>query len=422
VSASETLLFISPRFLFPVDSGGKIRTTQTLRGLKGGRFKVRLASPASAQLVQRFAGELNSVCDEFVWWPLPATGPMDKVLRLRHLTKSIPIPVATDNVPEAAACVARELQRQPSAVVFDFVHAAVLAPQATLLTPSVLFTHNVEAEIFERHRQVAGSPLMKALWKNQHAKMHAFEAQALRRFDVVVAVSQRDASKFTADYGIAAAHVIPTGVDLEFFAFHEPQRARDIVFCGSMDWLANQDGVQFFMDQIWPRIVAEVPDARMTVVGRSPPGNLVEATRNRGWAWKFTGYVDDVRPHIEGAAVSVIPLRIGGGTRLKVFESMAMGPAVMSTAIGVEGLPVESGRNCLLADDPVEFAQKTVSLLRDAPLRLRLSRAAREYVEAHFGFRVAAQSFEQACALAIDRHHDAGTADPRAARLGGVLP
>jgi len=323
---------------------------------------------------------------------------------LRHIAKSAPIPIVTDYSAAAAACVRRELDRRPDAAVFDFVHAAILAPER-IDVPSVLFTHNVEAEIFARHLSVATNPLLRMLWKNQHAKMHAFEARSLQRFDVVVAVSQRDSNKFVRDYGSAESFVIPTGVDLDFFAHHRPVRNREIVFCGSMDWLANQEGVQFFMDEIWPRIVAKVPDASMTVVGRSPPQALVDAAARKRYKWTFTGFVDDVRPRIAGAAVSVIPLRIGGGTRLKVFESMAMGPAVVSTAIGVEGLPVESGKNCVIADDPAEFADQTVALLQEDERRERMSAAARAYVEASFGFRVAAQAFEQACGLAIERSH-----------------
>jgi glycosyltransferase involved in cell wall biosynthesis len=402
VTDRDTLLFVSPRFLFPVDSGGKIRTTQTLRGLKGGRFNIRLVSPATQELVRTHTQDLQTVCDEFAWWPREAPGSWSGITRMRYLASSIPVPIATDYSAAAASLVARELQREPAAVVFDFVHAVVLAPRL-ISAPSVLFTHNVEAEIFERHWQMATNALTRLVWKNQHVKMRRFEAQALRRFDVVVAVSGRDSRKFVSDYAVPESFVIPTGVDLDFFGHADPQRAREIVFCGSMDWLANQEGVQHFMDEIWPLIVAQVPDATMKVVGRTPPASLREAAERRGYAWTFTGFVDDVRSHVRGAAVSVIPLRIGGGTRLKVFESMAMGPAVVSTTIGVEGLPVESGRHCLIADDAAAFADATVSLLRDDERRNQISREARAYVEANFGFGVAAQAFERACGLAIDR-------------------
>jgi glycosyltransferase involved in cell wall biosynthesis len=169
-----------------------------------------------------------------------------------------------------------------------------------------------------------------------------------------------------------------------------------------MDWLANQEAVRFFMDEVWPRIFAQIPDARMTVVGRAPPEALVDASRRFGDAWTFTGFVDDVRTYMCGAAVSVIPMRIAGGTRLKVFESMAMGPVVVSTRIGVEGLPVASGVHCEVVDDPAGFAAAVVKLLRDGEGRAAMSRSAREYVQQNFGYQVAAHAFERACGLAID--------------------
>jgi glycosyltransferase involved in cell wall biosynthesis len=178
-----------------------------------------------------------------------------------------------------------------------------------------------------------------------------------------------------------------------------------------MDWLANQDGVSWFMDAVWPRIIGKVPDARFTVVGRAPPESLIDAAQRKGYAWQFTGYVDDVRDSMRGSAVAVVPLRIGGGTRLKVFESMAMGCPVVSTTIGVEGLPVINGQNCLLADDSAKFADQVIDLLLSSDLRYRLAASARRLVEQQFDFRVAAAAFARACDLARQRF-DTSTEQP----------
>lgn len=398
----QTLLFVSPRFLFPVDSGGKIRTTQTLRGLKGGHFRIRLLSPATPALFERHRSDLETVCDEFLWWPGARKSPMAEVIRAVQLVDALPMPVRADWSSRAAALVRENLDLGPDVVVFDFVHAAVLAP-VELGCPSVLFTHNVEAEIFERHAKVARNAVMRALWRAQTRKMQAFEAAALHRFDVVVAVSDRDAGVFAGRYGVPGAVVLPTGVDLEYFGFCRPDRGRDVVFCGSMDWLANQDAVSYFMDEVWDLVTAEVPDARMTVIGRSPPPGLVKRAATRGLNWVFTGFVDDVRPHANGAAVAVIPMRVAGGTRLKVFESMASGTPVVSTAIGVEGLPVEDGRHYLRAEDPQSFARAVVRLMKDAEFRERLADEARRHVEDRFSYRVAARAFEEACVAATER-------------------
>lgn len=402
MKADSTLLFVSPRFLFPVDSGGKIRTTQILRGMKGGRFRIKLLSPTSPGLEARHRADLASVCDEFRGWPRATNGLAGRIKRAWHLLDELPMPVRTDLSHAGRRLVAGALSEAPDVVVIDFLHAAVLAPDR-LPVPSLLFTHNVEAQIFQRHLEVARNAVMRQLWRNQLRKMRAYEARTLGRFDVVVAVSEQDARLFERDYGVPGAHVIPTGVDLDFFRHAPPSRSLDIVFCGSMDWLANQGAMRYFMDEVWDRIVVEVPGATMTVVGRAPPASLVNEAARRRLRWRFTGFVEDVRDIVAGAAVSVVPLLVGGGTRLKVFESMAMGPVVVSTSIGVEGLPVTHGRNCVVADEPQAMAGAVVGLLKDAERRDAMSREARRFVEEQCGHLVAARSFEQACLRAMGR-------------------
>ena len=400
------LLFVSTRFLFPVDSGGKIRTTQILRGLKGGQFAVRLVSPATASLVEQYELELKGICDEFSWWPAARTGLLRTLRRVSYGLNRLPIPVRSDWSAAAARLVDRAMAEDPDVVVFDFVHAAVLAPRQ-ITSPSVLFTHNVESEIFARHEQVARNPLLGALWRNQTGKMRAFEVEALGRFDVVVAVSERDARAFKEENGAVRTVVIPTGVDPDYFLYHEPTSDDHVVFCGSMDWLANQDAVAFFLDAVWDRIASQVPGARFTIIGRAPPSGLVERAARRKANWTFTGYVDDVRPYMKGAAVSVIPMRVGGGTRLKVYEAMAAGTPVVSTSVGVEGLPVTDGTHYLCADDPDLFADSVVALLRDHARRRAISRQARQLVEAEFSYLAAARVFEQACCLAMEHRRAA---------------
>lgn len=371
--------------------------------MKGGRYEITLVSPvpAGAGGLERFSADLVPVCDRFAGWPEPRRGPLFPVLRLRHLASRLPVSVATDRSPAGRRVVETELARRPDVVVFDFPHAAMLAP-GRFPVPSVLFTHNVESEIFRRHAEVASSPLKRRLWRDQLRKMERFERETLARFDAVVAVSERDADWFRNGLGIARAAVIPTGVDTEYFPWSPPGDAGRVAFTGSMDWLANIDAMEWFLDEVWDRVARQAPEAHMKVIGRNPPASLVA----RAAAWNFTGFVDDVRPHVRGSSVYVIPLRVGGGTRIKVFEAMAMGCPVVSTSIGVEGLPLEPGRHYLKADTAGDFAEAVVRLLRDPELRLALSREARSYVEEHFSFRRAAGAFEEICRRAESRSSD----------------
>jgi polysaccharide biosynthesis protein PslH len=397
------LTFVSPLFLFPNDAGGKIRTTNILRGLKGGAFRVRLLSPATPAQASQWVTEIEDVCDEFAHWAAPT--PKPQWLRGFDLLGAVPVNVAADATQPARAALRGEAAAgRADLMVFDFVHASVLRP-AGLRCPTVCFTHNVEAEIFARHAAQARDPARRWMWRSQHAKMVRFEGDALRAYDKVIAVSERDARHFREAYRVRDAMAIPTGVDLDHFAYALPPAtaedgAPSVVFTGSMDSAANIEGVQFFLQQVWAQVLAEVPAARLRVVGRHPPAALVALGRRVGNV-EFTGFVDDVRPHMRASQVAVIPLNVGGGTRIKAFEAMAMGLPVVSTAVGIEGLDVVPGRHFLLEDTAAGFARAVVRVLREEALRDELSCSARALVEERFGHRVAARVFEDICVQAL---------------------
>jgi glycosyltransferase involved in cell wall biosynthesis len=381
--------------------------------MKDGAFEIVLTGPSPAR--ERPAGplEIASVCDRYAGWPDATRGAFFRWTRLRHLVDALPVAVATDYSSAGHQAIAREMKHPPDIVVVDFPHAAVLAPPP-YPCPSVMFTHNVEAEIFRRHAEVAGNPIKREIWSRQTAKMEQYERDLLRRFTSVVAVSERDQAYFQRVYRIDNVSTIPTGVDLDYFTYSRNALLAQgdggtVVFTGSMDWMANIDGVEFLMDAVWPAVSSARPGARCVIVGRSPPPALVERARARRLNWEFTGFVDDVRPFVRSAHVYVIPLRVGGGTRIKVYEAMAMGCPVVSTRIGVEGLPVERELHYLEADSGEALARAIVALLEDRERSARLSEQARKYVEENMSARRAAQVFEQICLRALQQG-DAATA------------
>jgi len=262
----------------------------------------------------------------------------------------------------------------------------------------VLFTHNVESEIWRRHRDTRTRVIPRALMASQYRKMLRFERNALTRFDGVLAVSDADAAAFARLYPGAIrqpVHVVPTGVDVEYFSASPSAAAsKTVVFTGSMDWLPNEDAMLFFCREILPLVRSEEPDTRLVIVGRAPTPAVQALAREH--VVEVTGRVDDVRPYMDAAAVYVVPLRIGGGTRLKIFEAMAMGKAVVSTSVGAEGLPVVHGDHLVLADEPRAFARSVVRLLRDVDRRRQLEHAARTLVVEHYDWSVVAASLEEA--------------------------
>ncbi|MDE2005635.1 MAG: glycosyltransferase [Rhodospirillales bacterium] len=395
------LLFVSPRFLFPLDQGGKIRTTGILRAMHGGAFEIVLAAPAPADW-QDHATEIGTICDRFVHWPEPRVGRIGRALAV---VGPSPVAVATDRSAPGSAAIARELAPRPDLVVVDFPHAAVLMP-ARLAVPSILFTHNVETEIYERHAEVARGP-WRHVWRREAAKMRRFEGAALRRFDRVIAVSARDGSALARRFGIADPALIDTGVDLDFYRFHPPgAQAATVVFSGAMDSRSNIDGIGFLMDEVWPLVIARRPDARTRVVGRNPPAALVARAKRLGLAWEFTGFVEDIRPHVLAGDVAVIPLRVGSGTRLKAFEAMALGRPVVSTALGMEGLDVVAGTHFLPAETAPDFAAAILRLLNQPDLRRDLTAAARALLEERFSWSRIGRDFEQICRATMERYRN----------------
>ncbi len=403
-TARPKLLFVSPRFLFPMDQGGKIRTGNILRGMKGGTFEVTLVSPAPTG-VARFAVDMDAACDHFVSWPERAPSRIGRVL---SLASAVPVAVASDRSAAGSACVGRALAAKPDVAVVDFPHAGVLMPER-IDAASVMFTHNVEAEIFERHA-ARGKGIWRLVWADQSRKMNRFEGETLRRYDSVIAVSKRDADALAKRYGLAGVSEIDTGVDLDFFTAVPAEAAADpgpdggtLVFTATMSWAANVEGIHFLLDEVWPSLVAARPAINAVIIGRNPPASLSDKIREHGLNVTLTGFVADIRPYVARSHVYVIPLFVGSGTRIKAFEAMAMGRPVISTSLGIEGLDVTDGEHFVRADDAEAFSRGILALLDDRAASDRIAGAARRLMEDRFSWNKVAAQFEAICLGALEK-------------------
>jgi glycosyltransferase involved in cell wall biosynthesis len=308
--------------------------------------------------------------------------------------------------------------------VTDFLVAAANVPRVPRV-PIVLFQHNVEHMIWQRLCAVESRLWRRALIEIEWRKLRAREADACALSDLTIAVSEDDRRRLEALAPGMRSVSIPTGVDTDYFTPDGYcERPAQLVFSGSMDWHPNEDAVIHFADVILPHIRAAVPDVSFTIVGRNPSARVRDLATRPGIV--VTGTVEDVRPWIGEGAVYVVPLRAGSGTRLKIFEALAMGKAVVSTTVGAEGLGLEPGEHFLPADDPAVFAKAVISLLRDTDQRRTLGRAGRLLVETNYSWPKIARAFETHCEDALAKRLADGRAhlprtEPARPRGAGVV-
>src|SRR4029077_18660551 len=294
---------------------------------------------------------------------------------VRRLPWRAPYAVSKFTSPQVQRLLAEWIpQRRFDVAVCDFLSSALNFPH-TLATPTVLFQHNVETVLWKRKAQLEVKWLDRMISKIEYAKMMHCEPEQVRRFHHVVAVSEADRQAMSWMVDLERISVVPTGVDLSKYNYDPNTRPAGplVVFTGSMGWEANIHGVEFFCQEVWPLVLARVPNARFQIVGRNPHSRVKKLASG---TVEVTGKVPDVVDYLRDAAVFVVPLRIGGGTRIKIYEAMAIGKATVSTTVGAEGLDVHHEQDILLADEPGSFAEAVTTLLLNEELRCRLQAAA----------------------------------------------
>ncbi len=373
------VLWVKAGKLLPVDTGGKIRSYNILRFLaKNKDHEVTLLSYYGGRRDPDYEAALAKEIpgSETVYTAAPDSNAMQRGADyLRRLPRRAPYAVSKFTHPAVQTTVARWLSSgRFDVAVCDFLSASANFP-ARLPVPCVLFQHNVESSLWQRMAAMESNPIKKLSFTIESAKITRYERATLGRFHHVIAVSEHDRRQMLQMNPASEITVVPTGVDTQKFNVAPASSAQPprVVFTGSMDWEPNVDAVDYFCAEIWPRIRAEFPDAIFQIVGRNP---FAKVQRLASASVEVTGTVPSVAEYLEKASVVVVPLRIGGGTRLKIFEAMAMGKALVSTSIGAEGLEVESGRDLLLADDASSFAGAVILLLRDAAIRRKFEEAA----------------------------------------------
>ena len=374
---------IDEEFPYPLNTGKRIRTFSLTKALAGHNEVAYLAYGSEKSESFNFLQDSNFVCYAVPPPDRRQEGPKFYLKLLGNLFSPLPY-IVTSHYTKRFERRLHELQTEHR---FDIV-ICEWTPYAIFIkelrgAKSIIVAHNIEAKIWRRYEQNETNTLKKAYIKIQRNKVEAFEKSCFIWSNGAISVSDAEAAEI-ASYGVGyKVQTVENGVDINYFqpleVFVDPNT---LVFTGAMDWRPNQDAVKFFVREILPLVKKRRPEVKIAFVGRMPPKPIRELGRIEGVT--VTGTVEDVRPYIAAAALYVVPLRIGGGSRLKILEAMAMKKPVLSTTVGAEGLNVTAGKNILLAEGPEQFAGQVVSYL-DNPERLAdLAAAGRQLVEEQY--------------------------------------
>jgi glycosyltransferase involved in cell wall biosynthesis len=380
-------------FLPSRTSGGRVRLRALLRGLARSH-SVSLLSfrsptegehPAPEDIGAEY--DVQTVPNERIG----ISGGSKRVLQLRSLLSTRTFERLTYDGSAFQAAIDRKLAESS----FDVVHIEGIQVAHFAFPhhiPVVLDEQNIEYDVLRRAASVTRSLPRKLFTRLNAEKLRVEEQRAWRTVDACAVPSPRDEAIVREAVPHVLTTVVPNGVDLEFFApAGRPVRPRTILFFGQLGYYPNTDALEYFLQESWPAIKRSVASPRLVVVGPSAPPRI------QRWASdevEITGTVPDVRPYLEEAAVVIVPLRIGGGTRLKILEAMAMRKAIVSTTLGAEGLAVTDGEDILLGDTADAFAAQVKRVLDDGELGARLGGAGRRLVEDRYGWATSVRSLE----------------------------
>ena len=394
------ILYVSPMPASPPRFGAQAR----MHGLM-----TELARRHDLTAVMQFDNEfdveecrraMQAYCRNVVLVPRPCVGEGlgKRLLQLRSLASSR----SWERRLAAASEIQPALDRALRYVVrfvnmeFSFLGECNLrqAPGNQKLPRLVVNSHNIDYELARQYAR-EGSSLAHRLYAGINwRKLRREELGTYRDADGVYLCSAEDERRLLNAIPGARTSVIPNAADVEYFQPRHtdpPPDGRTVVFFGLLSYAPNVDGVMYFVQKIWPRVAAAHPEARLKIIGGKPPPSLQLLAGPRV---ELTGFVPDLRPHLAAAAAVVVPLRLGGGTRLKIVEAMAMGKAIVSTTLGAEGIKAIPGRDLLVEDQSEAFADAVNGLLADPELAARIAQSARSLAVRRSSWSAAARALE----------------------------
>lgn len=403
------VLFLTQIVPYPPDAGPKVKTYHVLRALDGQGHNVTLvtfARPEEMQHIPVLEKQLAAVHAV----PIRRSRLADVGYMMQSFLTGDPFLIVRDNLPAMQDTVAR-LVRQNH---YDILHADQLtmvqfALQAAGMPssgkPAVVFdAHNAVWTIVERMEKNA-SWYLKPILRIEAGRVKRYEGGLLRRVDNVLAVT--DVDKACLEEAIqetdsptgektAPITVIPIAVDTQQLQpVRRQQGSKNIVTLGTLHYPPNADGIRWFMNEVFPLVRQRVPEATLTVIGKNPPRDFVEQAEKHPDVITVTGYVPELTPYFEQSALMVVPVRAGGGMRVRILEAFAYAMPVVTTTVGLEGIHAECGSEVIVADDPAEFAAQVCSLLDDEARQAELAMNGRRLAENRYDWQVVLSRMEE---------------------------
>lgn len=382
--SNKTVLFLTARVPAPLDDGWKIRTFHLMQGYVRNGWQVDLLSFCLPGQESGHFPKLQALCSRLRLVPrAKAYATMDL---LRGMVLSTPFHVHNYHLQAMVDAVLEMISGQAYDLVQieDVVMAQYVVP-AMDESLRILDMHNVESALLRRYAEKDGSLFKKIYARLTASKLESYERNVAGKFHKILVCSDQDRDLLRSTIMNPPVQVTPNGVDCDYYQpLPMNPASKDMVFVGSMDYHANISGVLYFVRNVLPLIQSQYPGTHFTIVGKNPP----EAIRRlAGECVEVTGMVTDVRPYLARARVVVVPLLVGGGTRLKILEALACGKAIVSTPMGAEGISAKNHEHFYLAATAHEFAQATIQLLQEPTLCQRVGEAAATFVTEHFDWR-----------------------------------
>ena len=379
------VLFLSPTVPFPLTDGGRIRVFNLLKQIATKNDVTLLALETQPTDTDGVA-ELQQLGVQVHLVPNAPTLPRVSFGTLvKAFLKRQPITVARYDLPAYRQKFKELIATETFDLVhYEMFHTAQFHTAARL--PGVLSQQNVDSAIWRRLCDETVNPFYKFAYWTQQLAFQRYERVLSPKFDAVTCTSDIDAAVFQQHCAEDVIEIIPNGVDVSHY---QPDFASEapahLIYIGSMDWYPNEDAVGFFSDEVLPQVQENVPEVRFSIVGGNPSARVQKLAEREGIV--VTGRVPEIKPYFAEATVFVVPLRIGSGTRLKILEALAMGKAIVSTAVGAEGLDLKDGEEIFIADEPAAFADAVTRLLTDVPLRRRIGENGRARVKQDYDWR-----------------------------------